>query len=91
MAQPISLAARQFVESEFFIKGVLSYDFVDIEQELIKFLTEYHKAVCIMAVRVYSQNRLSTDQIVKPALRTMDLAKLEYYPPAYKKLKDGRI
>lgn len=89
MAQSVEKAAQQFIESDFFIKGCLAFDFVDIEQELIRFLTEYHKAVTILAVRVYSQNRLSTDQIVKPALRTMSMAKVEYYPKKWKGLNRG--
>lgn len=90
MALTIEGAAKQFVESEFFIKGVLAYDFVEIEEQLVQMLLEYHKFCCITAVRVYSQNRLSTDQIVKPALRTMEPVRFDFYRKKWKGLAANR-
>lgn len=89
MAQDFKKAARQFVESDFFRRGVLAFEFSEIEEELIKFIEAYHVALAIQSVRVYSQNRLCTDQVIKPALRNMTHAKCEYYPKIWKSVKNG--
>lgn len=83
MAQSHIKAVDQFIESEVFILGVLSYEFTEIREQLIKMLEAYHHALAIQSVRTYAQNRYSTDQVVKPALREQPMARIEFYPRKY--------
>jgi len=91
MAQVYTSASSQFINSDFFRKGVRTGDFTEIEHQLNRYIELYHQAVCISAQKTYGLHRLSTDQIIKPALRNLPMAKVEFYPrPATLKDKLGR-
>ena len=80
MAQPYKAAVEQFVSSGFFKEGVTTGDYSEIKRQLNRFIEEYHKALCIKAVKTYGVNKWSPAEVIKPSLRQMDFAKVEYYP-----------
>lgn len=82
MAQPVSKAAQQFIDSGFFRTAVRTGDFTEVLHELNKFIECYHKNLCIQSTKIYGKLRECTDQVIKPYLRNQDLVDVDYYPKA---------
>lgn len=79
MAQPISKAAFEILESRVFKEAVSTGDYTKLHYELVRFGQEVHKATCISCTKVYGSVKYSAADLVKQWIRATPEPKVEYY------------